>query len=307
MVVSHSLIDVLVMLHTNHTHKLFVGMDPVARRDLWKVIGTMVQGGSDTPESMKTSVILTTHSMEECEALCPRIGIMAGGRLRCLGSAQHLKSRFGEGYQIEMKVKHPMDQDTDVINTTRLILGNSNALVGTDLEAIDLHRLAEFSTLNIDQVRSMCTKITGDEFLSNMIHPDNAIGYPIFKAASSTAGVHVSDFVGFCVEEVRVKAAMTLVDTSFANAILRERQGRKLRYEIPTKGVSISSVFATIEKYKDEFKIDEYGVSQTSLEQVFNSFAAVAEDEKKNTVDGKSDNLSFIRRLSPPRIAVAMK
>lgn len=104
-----------------------------------------------------------------------------------------------------------------------------------------------------------------------------------------------------------MKAAMTLVDTSFANAILRERQGRKLRYEIPTKGVSISSVFATIEKYKDEFKIDEYGVSQTSLEQVFNSFAAVAEDEKKNTVDGKSDNFAFIRRLSPPRIAVAMK
>lgn len=190
MVVSHSLIDVLVMLHTNHTHThTFVGMDPVARRDLWKVIGTMVQGGSDTPESMKTSVILTTHSMEECEALCPRIGIMAGGKLRCLGSAQHLKSRFGEGYQIEMKVKHPMDQDTDVINTTRLILGNSNAPVGTDLEAIDLHRLAESSTLNIDQVRSMCTKITGDDFLSNMIHPDNAIGYPIFKAASSTAGV----------------------------------------------------------------------------------------------------------------------
>jgi len=36
----------------------------------------------------KTSVILTTHSMEECEALCPRIAIMATGKLRCLGSAQ---------------------------------------------------------------------------------------------------------------------------------------------------------------------------------------------------------------------------
>ena len=64
------------------------GMDPVARRDLWKVISRMVQGRSGQKKSERTSVILTTHSMEECEALCPRIGIMAGGKLRCLGSAQ---------------------------------------------------------------------------------------------------------------------------------------------------------------------------------------------------------------------------
>lgn len=34
-----------------------------------------------------------THSMEECEALCTRLAIMVNGRFRCLGSAQHLKSR----------------------------------------------------------------------------------------------------------------------------------------------------------------------------------------------------------------------
>lgn len=62
------------------------GMDPVSRRELWNVIKRMVENNG-------TAVILTTHSMEECEALCPRIGIMAGGRLRCLGSAQHLKNR----------------------------------------------------------------------------------------------------------------------------------------------------------------------------------------------------------------------
>ena len=60
----------------------------VARRDLWKVISRMVQGERNMMESEKTSIILTTHSMEECEALCPRIGIMAGGKLGCLGSAQ---------------------------------------------------------------------------------------------------------------------------------------------------------------------------------------------------------------------------
>jgi len=69
------------------------GMDPGARRFMWNLISTTMKG---------RSVILTTHSMEECEALCGRIGIMVSGRLRCLGSAQHLKHRFGKGYQLEL-------------------------------------------------------------------------------------------------------------------------------------------------------------------------------------------------------------
>jgi ATP-binding cassette subfamily A (ABC1) protein 3 len=247
------------------------GMDPVARRDLWKVISTMVQGRSDMLENKRTSVILTTHSMEECEALCPRIGIMAGGRLRCLGSAQHLKSRFGEGYQIEMKVKHPLDQDFDVLKATRLILGNNNNNgLGTDLEAVDLHKLAADTSLNLDQAKAMCIKLTGDDYLSKIIHPDNPNGYPIFKVANSPVGVCAAELVGFCAEELRVKALVDFFEGSYNSAILRERQGVKLRYEIASKGVTISSVFATIEEHKETFHIDEYGVSQTSLEQVFN-------------------------------------
>ena len=36
--------------------------------------------------------------MEECEALCTKIGIMVNGRLRCLGGPQHLKNKFGQGF-----------------------------------------------------------------------------------------------------------------------------------------------------------------------------------------------------------------
>ncbi|KAI9998021.1 hypothetical protein PInf_002355 [Phytophthora infestans] len=45
--------------------------------------------------------------MEECEALCSRVGIMVGGRLRCLGSVQHLKSRFGDGLVFDVKLDMP--------------------------------------------------------------------------------------------------------------------------------------------------------------------------------------------------------
>ena len=64
------------------------GMDPATRRFLWDVV---------REHSAGRVTILTTHSMEEADALCSRIGIMTSGKLRCVGSPQHLKSKFGTG------------------------------------------------------------------------------------------------------------------------------------------------------------------------------------------------------------------
>jgi len=256
------------------------GMDPVSRRDLWKVISRMVKGRHEMPDSEKASVILTTHSMEECEALCPRIGIMAGGKLRCLGSSQHLKNRFGQGYQIEMKVKHPADEDYDVLNATRKILQDLHVII-EDIEGVDLHALASGTNITLDQVKQVCENLTGDDSLSKIINADHPSGYHIFKLANLPVGIAVDELVGFCVEEIRVKAVIDFL-ASYHSAILRERQDVKVRFEISSDGVTISSVFAKIEERKEELMIDDYGVSQTSLEQVFNSFAAVAEKEKEN-------------------------
>lgn len=44
-------------------------------------------------QSLWCQPVLSAHSMEECEALCTRLAIMVNGRLRCLGSIQHLKNR----------------------------------------------------------------------------------------------------------------------------------------------------------------------------------------------------------------------
>ncbi|XP_015426293.1 PREDICTED: ATP-binding cassette sub-family A member 8-like [Myotis davidii] len=43
--------------------------------------------------------------MAEAEAVCDCVAIMVSGRLRCIGSIQHLKSKFGKDYLLEMKVK----------------------------------------------------------------------------------------------------------------------------------------------------------------------------------------------------------
>ena len=42
--------------------------------------------------------------MEECEALCTRLAIMVNGQFKCLGSPQHLKNKFGEGYTLIARV-----------------------------------------------------------------------------------------------------------------------------------------------------------------------------------------------------------
>ena len=63
-----------------------LGLDVLARRELWRVI-----------EKLKGSmtVILTTHYLEEAEALCDRIGVMAKGRLMAEGTAARLKELAG--------------------------------------------------------------------------------------------------------------------------------------------------------------------------------------------------------------------
>jgi ABC-type multidrug transport system ATPase subunit len=65
--------------------------------------------------------VLTSHSMEECEALCNRIGIMVGGSFSCLGSLQHLKNRFSEGYSIDLRFQPGRcDQVVAAVNAAQI-------------------------------------------------------------------------------------------------------------------------------------------------------------------------------------------
>lgn len=46
---------------------------------------------------------MTSHSMEECEALCTKLAIMVNGEFKCLGSTQHLKNKFSKGFILTVK------------------------------------------------------------------------------------------------------------------------------------------------------------------------------------------------------------
>ncbi|XP_065331487.1 phospholipid-transporting ATPase ABCA1-like isoform X2 [Cloeon dipterum] len=73
------------------------GVDPIARRQLWQALASCQRAGQ--------SIVLTSHSMDECEALCSRLGIMVAGKLVCLGPIGHLKDKYGQGYTLMVKVK----------------------------------------------------------------------------------------------------------------------------------------------------------------------------------------------------------
>jgi len=63
-----------------------LGLDVLARRELWNVIRSL---------KGKVTVVLTTHYLEEAEALCDRIAVMAKGRLTALGTVEELKALTG--------------------------------------------------------------------------------------------------------------------------------------------------------------------------------------------------------------------
>ena len=77
------------------------GMDVDTKRFMWEVIRSL----------REQAVILTSHSMEECEALCDNVGIMVAGEFRCLGSLQHLKSKYGEGYSLNVILREGLAHD----------------------------------------------------------------------------------------------------------------------------------------------------------------------------------------------------
>jgi ABC-2 type transport system ATP-binding protein len=71
-----------------------VGLDPVARHNVWEHVRAL-------PERFGTTILITTHLMEEADALCRRIGILHAGRLEAVGTPAELKARLGPGATLD--------------------------------------------------------------------------------------------------------------------------------------------------------------------------------------------------------------
>jgi len=83
------------------------GVDPAARRRLWGLVNRSLAGGC--------TVALTTHHMDEAGHLGQRIGIMAKGHLACLGSPLHLRSKYGGGYELAVRMAAGRNVSDEVV------------------------------------------------------------------------------------------------------------------------------------------------------------------------------------------------
>lgn len=163
------------------------GMDPGARRSAWNLIKRAVDKGC--------SVVLTSHSMEECEALCHRLVIMVAGSFQCIGSVQYLKDKFGNKYSFKLK------------------LAQARGRGGSD------------------------------------------------PPPSPTSRESVKGFI-----QERVPGS-----------VLLEEHSSLLSFEVPATGLKLSGLFAILSQCREQFPIEDFSVSQTTLEQVFVNMARVQE------------------------------
>ncbi|KRT85636.1 ABC transporter ATP-binding protein, partial [Oryctes borbonicus] len=76
------------------------GVDPVSRRELWDFITEIKYSG-------ETSILLTSHSMDECEALCDSLCVLKQGKVIENSSIEQLKRQYCVGHVLDIKLEKP--------------------------------------------------------------------------------------------------------------------------------------------------------------------------------------------------------
>jgi hypothetical protein len=176
---------------------------------------------------------------------------------------------------VELKVRIVDRDDEDYKSVVAQLY--SAVQQGGDLEASNVN--AEDVLLHMTAVQSALQSLTGDDYLTGMVTANDTHGYIVFKNANSPVGVALDEVASFATSELRVRNLNMYVSETYPKSILRERQDNKVRYEVGSI-YRVSNIFASIEENKERLVLADYGVSQTSLEQVFNMHAAEAEKLK---------------------------
>jgi len=131
------------------------GMDAAAKRVMWKTLASVVPG---------RSLLLTTHSMEEADALADRAGIMAK-RMLAMGTSDHLRRKHGDAYYVHLVMKSaPHTTDEEISGLRSWVLEH---FPGADIEDKTYHGQLRFSvpaqlhgskgrsSINVDEVDSI--------------------------------------------------------------------------------------------------------------------------------------------------------
>ncbi|KAG7961902.1 hypothetical protein I3843_09G039100 [Carya illinoinensis] len=260
------------------------GMDPLAKRFMWEVISHL------STRQGKTAVILTTHSMNEAQALCTRMGIMVGGRLRCIGSPQHLKTRFGNHLELEVKPTEVSSADLEslcqIIQERLFDIPHPRSLLD-DLEVciggIDSIASEKASAAEISLSKEMIITIgrcLGNEerskaLVSSTLVPDGIFSEQLSEQLVRDGGIPLPIFSEWWLAKEKFSMIDSFVLASFPDATFKGCNGLSVKYQLPYgEGLSLADVFGHLERNRLRLGIAEYSISQSTLETIFNHFAA---------------------------------
>lgn len=99
------LFSAYISIQDSFTDEPTTGIDPAARKQLWNVI-------NQARESRKT-ILLTSQMMEECETLCTNLSVLVKGNLKCIGTKEHLRKKYLNGFILELKLKPMMPRNSN--------------------------------------------------------------------------------------------------------------------------------------------------------------------------------------------------
>ena len=239
------------------------GMDPEARRFMWSVIHKMSTKGR------KSSVIMTTHSMDEAETLCKRMGIMVNGEFVCMGKANQIKDKYGYGYEADVRIK-PMNE-----SQKKEIYDKFN---------IDKNLLVSFENIN-----SILDKMGKNNFSDEL--KEGRLGERIKREIELNGNVHISSLLNwiFFVENALkfIIKGKNYFDEIIVSEHIENNFLFKMKKEHSNK--SIGFFFGLFEEGKESCFVTEYSIQKTSLEQIFNKFAA-SQGKTKEQMEENNDN-----------------
>ncbi len=228
------------------------GMDPNTRRYLWDVLTKVTREGK--------SIILTSHSMEECEALCTRLAIMVNGQFKCLGSIQHLKNKYGSGITLQAKVKPKPKLQFNINPRLRFL---SMPITNQEYRKESVYRKGSVYNRKASRV-----SFRRQSRLMSLYYKFSR------RSSSMSASTRASADTSY-----ETNLLHSFIRTKFDGAMMLEEHVGAVTYLLPSDLVSWSLIFRLLEENKEELGIIDYSVSQTTLEQVFINFAKEQEEK----------------------------
>ncbi len=236
------------------------GMDPVSRRFMWDVLSAI--------RAKESSIVLTTHSMEEAEALSTRIAIIVKGKLRCIGTPQHLKSKFGEGFELEVKLRSPLPAELQALAQQRL-RGTASAA----------------QSFSQAEVVAACATLGRPEWAAQVSEKGSAAAlWALLRDGGRVPASTLAEWVW--AEEGAARLEQFLCAEFGQGVHLIERNSWfNFRYGLPVRGngkvMSLADMFEKLEAGKAVCGIAEYALGETAIEVIFNRLCAAQANEEE--------------------------